>query len=77
MFIWGSNWERVSRNKLCNNIEFVGAKMMHLESYLIALNAKSLSFLFDEIYCSQTNYSIEALNEPIGIGRKSKRATPF
>ena len=42
-FIWGSNWERVSRNVLCNNIETGGAKMMHLESYLTALHTKSLS----------------------------------
>ena len=52
-FIWGSNWERVSRNVLCNNIESGGAKMMHLESYLTALHAKSLSLLFDETYRSQ------------------------
>ena len=41
-FIWGSNWERVSRNVLCSNTESGGAKMMHLESYLTALLAKSL-----------------------------------
>ena len=27
--------------------------MIHLESYLTALHVKSLSFLFDETYCSQ------------------------
>ena len=27
--------------------------MMHLESYLTALHAKSLSLLFNETYCSQ------------------------
>ena len=30
-FIWGSNWRRVSRNVLYNNIECGEAKMMHLE----------------------------------------------
>ena len=55
-FIWGSNWERVSRNVLCNNIESGGAKMMHLESYLTALHVKSLSLLFDETYCSQWKF---------------------
>ena len=54
-FIWGSNWERVSRNVLCYNIESGRAKMMHLKSYLTALHAKSLSLLFDETYCSQWN----------------------
>ena len=48
-----SNWERVGRKVLCNDIESGGAKMMHLKSYLTALPVKSLSFLFDEIYCSQ------------------------
>ena len=52
-FIWGSNWERVSRNVLCNNIESGEAKMVHLESYLTALHAKSLSLFFDKTYCSQ------------------------
>ena len=55
-FIWGSNWERVSRNVLCNNIEFGGAKMLHLESYPTALHVKSLSLLFDETYCSQWKF---------------------
>ena len=59
-FIWGSDWEKVSRNVLRNNIESGGAKMMHLESYLTALHAKSLSLLFDETYCSQWK-SIENL----------------
>ena len=53
-FIWSSNWERVSRNVLCNNIESDGGKMMHLESYLTA------SFPFDETYCLQWK-SIENL----------------
>ena len=30
--------------------------MMHLESYLTALHAKSLSLLFDETYCSQWHF---------------------
>ena len=55
-FIWGSNYERVSKNELCNNIESGGAKMMRLESYLTALHAKSLSLLFDETYCSQWKF---------------------
>ena len=52
-FIWGSNWERVSRNVLCNNIDSSGTKVIHLESYLTALHAKSLSFFFEETFCSQ------------------------
>ena len=55
-FIWGSNWERVSRNILCNNIESGGAKMLHLESYLTALHVKSSALLFDETYCSQWKF---------------------
>ena len=55
-FIWGSNWERVSRNVLCNIIESGGAKILHLESYLTALHVKSLSLLFDETYCSQWKF---------------------
>ena len=55
-FIWGSNWERVSRNVLCNNTESGGAKMLHLESYLTALHIKSFSLLFDETYCSQWKF---------------------
>ena len=47
-FIWSSNREKVSRNVLCNNIESYGAKLMHLESYLIALHVKSLSLLSDK-----------------------------
>ena len=39
---WGSNWERVSRHVLCNDIKSAGAKMMHLESCLTALHAKNL-----------------------------------
>ena len=49
-FIWDSNWERVIRNALCNNIESGGAKMLHLELYLTALHVKNLSLLFDETY---------------------------
>ena len=49
-FIWGSNWEKVIRNVLCNNIESGGAKMLHLELYLTALHVKNLSLLFDETY---------------------------
>ena len=55
-FFWGSNWEKVSRNVLCNNIESGGAKMLHLESYLTALHAKSLSLLFGETYYSQWKF---------------------
>ena len=51
-FIWGSNWERVSRNVLCGNIESGGVNMIHLESYLIALHAKNVSLLFDDTFCS-------------------------
>ena len=35
-FIWGSNWERISRQKLCNNIEHGGAKMVDVEKYLLS-----------------------------------------
>ena len=55
-FIWGSNWEKVSRNVLCNNIESGEAKMIHLELYLTALYAESLLLLFDETYCSQWKF---------------------
>ena len=30
-FMRGSNWERVSKNVLCNNIKSGGIKMMHFE----------------------------------------------
>ena len=52
-FTWDSNWERATRNVLCNNIESGGNKMMHLESYLTALHAKSLLLPFDKTYCPQ------------------------
>ena len=59
-FVWASNRKRVSRNVLCNNIESGGAKMMHLDSFLTGLHAKSLSFVFDEASCLQWK-SIENL----------------
>ena len=58
-YVWGSNRKRVSSNVLCN-IESGRAKIMHLESFLTALHAKSLSFIFDKACCSQWK-SIENL----------------
>ena len=38
-FIWGSNWERISRQKLCNGIEHGGAKVVDVEKYFFSLKA--------------------------------------
>ena len=39
-FIWGSNWERISKQKLCNGIEHGGSKMVNVEKYFLSLKAK-------------------------------------
>jgi len=52
-FLWRSNWERVRRIILCNDIEAGGAKMLNLESYLTSLQVK----LFNEDFVSQWKLS--------------------
>ena len=37
LFLWGSRWERVSRQKLCNDINYEGAKMVDMDDYIILL----------------------------------------
>ena len=36
-FLWGSRWERVSRQKLCNDIDYEGAKIVDMDDYIILL----------------------------------------
>lgn len=63
-FIWGSQWERVKRTKLCSNITDGGANMIEIDTYLLALNLKWVTKLFDETYVSPwKNLEIAITNE--------------
>ena len=42
-FIWGSNWERISRLKLCRSLGDGGANLLNIDSYLLALRFKWVS----------------------------------
>ena len=52
-FIWGSNWERIIRQKLCNGIEYGGAKMIDIEKYFLSLKAKWINTFLDDNFVSQ------------------------
>ena len=52
-FILGSNWERISRQKLYYGIEHGGAKMVDVEKYFLGLKAKWINIFFDESFVSQ------------------------
>ena len=52
-FIWGSNWERISRQKLCNGIEHGGAKMIDVEKYFLSLKAKWINTFLGDNFVSQ------------------------
>ena len=42
----GSNWERISRLKLCRSLGDGGANMLNSESYLLALRLKWVNKIF-------------------------------
>ena len=52
-FIWGTNWERTSRQKLCNGIEHGGAKMVDVKKYFLSLKAKWIITLLDDNFASK------------------------
>ena len=52
-YIWGSNWERTSRQTLCNGIEHEGAKMVVVEKYFLSLKAKWIHTFLDDNFASK------------------------
>ena len=64
-FIWGSNWERVSRQKLCNGIEHGGAKMVDVEKYFLSLKAKWINTFLDDNFVSQWKIVESTVKTPI------------
>ena len=49
-FIWGFKWEKISRSKLCCNIEDGGAKMINVKQYFLALKFRWIGKLFNKDY---------------------------
>ena len=49
-FIFGSNWEKISRSKLCCNIEDGGAKMIDVKQHFLALKFRWIGKLFNKDY---------------------------
>ena len=45
-FIWGSNWERISRLKLGRSLGDDGANMLNIDSYFLALRLKWVNSIF-------------------------------
>ena len=51
--IWGSNWERTSRQRLCNGIEHGGAKMVDVNKYFLSLKAEWIYTFLDNNFALQ------------------------
>ena len=63
-FIWGSNWERISRQKLCNGIEHGGAKMIDIEKYFLSLKAKWINTFLEDNFVSQWKIVESTVKDP-------------
>ena len=64
-FIWGSNWERISSQKLCNGIEHGGTKMVDVEKHFLSLKAKWINTFLDDNFVSQWKIVESTFKTPI------------
>ena len=64
-FVWGSNGERISRQKLYSGIEHGGAKMVDVEKYFLSLKAKWINTFLDDNFVSQWKIVESTVKTPI------------
>ena len=79
-FIWASNWEKISRIKLCNVYADGGGQMIDIQSYVLALQIKWSYYFFNNNFehvwktietCALNNYILNVvLRSNLNVTRK-------